>query len=210
MKSTVDGPGLKNDSHSHSHPEAVETKHQGGGWSTLITSTSDSMQKMWDEPKKRKLLLLFIIAPILLVLLSFTGLPINRSVACRLTRNLSFLGCPASFDGAQAPGSESMAHGATGKGKSGNNAEVNTPILVQLQLQTFSSVVDNSQGIGRTAVEIRRTGIVMSELQSLLEVSDLAGKDELAEAIAEYRMHSFVVGRGLEGFRSRLLATLGR
>ena len=87
---------------------------------------------------------------------------------------------------------------------------VNTPILVQLQIQTLSNVVENSQGIGKTAVEIRRTGIVMSELQTLLEASDLAGKHELSGAISEYRTHSFHVGRGLEQFRSNLLATLGR
>jgi len=163
-------------------------------------SAIDSIQGTWHQcPRNRRLF--FILAPILVVLLALTLPPSarpSRDLACQLTGRPSFLGCPiVNNPGSQAPGSDGK-----GAGKS------NTPVLVQLQIQTLNTVVENSQGIGKTAVEIRRTGIVMSELQALLESSDLAGKYELSEAISEYRAHSFLVGRGLEQFRSNLLATL--
>jgi hypothetical protein len=135
----------------------------------------------------------FLLLPIFVALLGYVAANSVFNFMCKNTGNPSFLDCAVHPRGNETKSDQSF----------------NNPILVQLQIQTLNNVVENSQGIGKTAIEIRRTGIVMSELETLLEASDIASKNELSEAISKYRMHSFHVGRGLERFRSNLLATLG-
>lgn len=199
--STRTSPNSINDTHNEGTPTVPELSYRSRFQSTVMHLIGEAIAKA-KQYRRVDRKALFIMLPVVVSFIALIGsLYVGsgdsaRDIVCKISGSPSFVGCHSVY--------------ATNGGETEPVSSVNNALLVQLQIQTFDNVVENSRGIGKTAVEIRRTGIVMSELQALLDASNIAGRYALSEAISEYRTHSFHVGRGLEQFRSNLLATLRR
>ena len=73
------------------------------------------------------------------------------------------------------------------------------PALVDLEQKTFDQLMEESVTSfgGALTLNLKKTEIAVSDLIELVKISDLAGKESLAESLKEFVKEAKVTGRGL-------------
>ncbi|KAI9066312.1 hypothetical protein FKP32DRAFT_1674052 [Trametes sanguinea] len=78
------------------------------------------------------------------------------------------------------------------------------PKLVQIQSSSFEQLLDSSVGGSGLSLEIKKAEMASQDLITLVKVSDLRGRDLLAESLLEFVEDAKKTGKGLQKLTSKI------
>ena len=78
------------------------------------------------------------------------------------------------------------------------------PKLVDLQTRTFDQLLDESIGSKGLAVEVKRAEMANNDLITLVRVSELKSKDQIAERLSKFSDDARGTGRSLHSLGAKI------
>jgi len=82
------------------------------------------------------------------------------------------------------------------------------PTLIPMQTATFDQLLNEAVGGSSLSLEIKKAGMATSDLASLVRMSSLDSKDEIADLLDEFVEDARWTGRGLQVFWSKVSGTV--
>ena len=84
------------------------------------------------------------------------------------------------------------------------------PKMVDLQSKTFQQLMDESIGGSALSLEVKKAEMVITDLVSFVQLSNLKAKDTLASSLLQFVLDAKKTGRGLQKLSSKIGGTVDK